>query len=127
MEFFLQATCLEAYTFQILADLYDKIPLKEALQGSANLTPKFDNGKEVYDELFARIDAALGKDFNSSNVVKVTSDLLFGTQDKAAQIDSWKRFANTLKLKLLLRQTESANGAAATQKISDLLAAGTEF
>ncbi|MBK7232548.1 MAG: SusD/RagB family nutrient-binding outer membrane lipoprotein [Saprospiraceae bacterium] len=124
---FLQATCLEAYTFQILADLYDKIPLKEALQGSANLTPKFDNGKEVYDELFARIDAALGKDFNSSNVVKVTSDLLFGTQDKAAQIDSWKRFANTLKLKLLLRQTESANGAAATQKISDLLAAGTEF
>ena len=44
---YLQATCLEAYTYQILADLYDKVPCKEAVQGSANLTPKFDDGEAI--------------------------------------------------------------------------------
>jgi len=124
---YLQATCLEAYTYQILADLYDKVPCKEAVQGSANLTPKFDDGEAIYDELFTRINAALAKDFNAATVVKVTSDLIFGSQDKSGQIDSWKRFANTLKLKMLLRQTESSRAADATQKINNMLSSGTAF
>ena len=41
----LLATVLKVYTYQVLVDLYDQVPYTEALQGAANLQPKFDNGR----------------------------------------------------------------------------------
>ena len=41
----LMATVLKVYTYQVLVDLYDQVPYTEALQGAANLQPKFDNGE----------------------------------------------------------------------------------
>ena len=38
--YYLVATCVQSYTYQVLADLYDKIPFTEALQGVANFTPQ---------------------------------------------------------------------------------------
>ncbi|HMS29539.1 MAG TPA: SusD/RagB family nutrient-binding outer membrane lipoprotein [Saprospiraceae bacterium] len=117
----LQAVCLEAYTFQILADLYDFVPYSEALQGDKNLTPKWDSGKEVYTGLIASIDSALAKDFNALTNTYVRSDFIFASGNKDAQVDNWKRFANTLKLKIYLRQTESDNKVAALKSISDMI------
>ncbi len=120
---YLQATCLQAYAFQILADLYDRIPYKEALKGSANLSPKWDNGPEVYDGLIASLDLALGKDFIVPTNVSIPSDFVFGKLDKENQINSWIQFANTLKLKIYLRQTESSRKVKALEEIQKLLQA----
>ncbi|MDS1032940.1 SusD/RagB family nutrient-binding outer membrane lipoprotein [Porphyromonadaceae sp. NP-X] len=91
------ATLMQAYTFQVLADLYDQIPFTEALQGTVN--PHYDNGQLVYDSLLARIDHAVSKDFSLSSVENPgSSDLIFG-----GNINDWKAFANTLKLKIYLR------------------------
>lgn len=93
------ATLMQAYTFQILADLYDKIPYTEALKGTENLQPKFDNGEDVYTSLLARIDDAISKDFTLSSVKNPgAEDLVFG-----GDIDKWISFANTLKLKIYMR------------------------
>jgi len=105
--YYLVATCIQSYTYQILVDLYDKIPFTEALQGSANFTPKWDDGSLVYDSLIARIDFALNKDFtlkSSSNPEATCSTI--GDEDILFQgnLPSWKQFANTLKLKIYLRQ-----------------------
>jgi hypothetical protein len=97
--FFLMSTVMKAYTYEILADLYDEIPYTQSLLGSANLQPKFDSGLVVYQGLLGEIDTALSKDFTAStNTAPGTSDLVFG-----GTISSWIQFANTLKLKMYLR------------------------
>lgn len=93
------ATLMQAYTFQILADLYDEIPYTEALKGAENLKPKYDKGDAVYTSLLTRIDDAISKDFTLSSVkTPGAEDLVFG-----GDIEKWIKFANTLKLKIYLR------------------------
>jgi hypothetical protein len=101
------ATCIQSYTYQVLADLYDKIPFREALQGTRNFAPRWDDGSLVYDSLIARLDFALSKDFtirSGANPLATSSEI--GIEDLIFQgnIDSWIQFANTLKLKIYLRQ-----------------------
>lgn len=93
------STLMQAYTFEVMADLYDKIPFTEALQGTVYPQPHYDAGIAVYDSLLARIDAAVAQDFTASTSQAVgTSDLVFG-----GSMSDWKKFANTLKLKIYLR------------------------
>lgn len=97
------ATLMQAYTFQVMADLYDKVPFTEALKGSENFYPKYDDGEVVYDSLLNRIDKVITLDFNASSALDPgTSDLIFG-----GDMDKWIQFANTLKLKIYLRYTKT--------------------
>ncbi|WAC09630.1 SusD/RagB family nutrient-binding outer membrane lipoprotein [Dyadobacter pollutisoli] len=123
----LQAVAVQSYGFQMLADWFDKIPLTEALQVETNKAPKYDDGPAVYAELLKRLDAALALDFDNGKSTQVTSDLVFGSLSAADQLDQWKRFVNTLKLKMYLRQTSSANSAQAIAAIKAMLDANTAF
>lgn len=108
--YYMMATVMQAYTYQVLADLYGEIPFTEALQGeSGNFTPKWDNADKVYDGLILMIDEAMSHDyktFKNSNNPTATAiepgvdDLLFG-----GDMDNWEKFANTLKLKIFIRQS----------------------
>jgi len=105
--YYLIATSAQSYVYQMLADLYDEIPFTEALQGEVgnggnqpNITPKFDKGQVVYDSLIVRLDYALSRDFKATTSINPkNSDIVFG-----GDIEKWKAFANTLKLKIHLRQ-----------------------
>ncbi|MDH4089668.1 MAG: SusD/RagB family nutrient-binding outer membrane lipoprotein [Cyclobacteriaceae bacterium] len=120
---YLIAEVMEVYAFQLIADLYDGAPLAEGLNGDEdNFTPDWNTGPEVYDMLLARLDDALSRDFSSStNVSPGTSDLVFG-----GDVDSWIRFANTLKLKLMIRYS-AADPGKAKSLISALVNSGVEF
>ncbi len=97
--YYLIGTVVQAYTYQMLADLYDQIPYFEALQGEANLQPKYDKGEDVYVDLLKRIDDALSKDLTVKTVTNPGSqDLIFG-----GDFSKWISFAKTLKLKMYLR------------------------
>jgi hypothetical protein len=119
---YLMAVSVQSYGFQLLADLYDKIPYKGALQGGQNLKPVWDDGEVVYDGLITALNDALSKDFDAPTNAALETDLVFGSANKSAQINNWIQFANTLKLKIYLRQTKSARSAQALQGIKDLLA-----
>lgn len=120
--FYLMATVMKAYTAQILVDMYDQIPYFEALQGVSNLNPKFDDGYAIYQNLLAILDTALGKNFSASTVTNPgTTDLVFG-----GNIDNWKRFANTLQLKIYLRMI-NAKPAEAQAGVQKLYAANALF
>jgi len=135
---FLMATVMKAYTAQVLVDLYGEIPFFEALQGSGNLNPKFDDGYTIYKALLDSIDVALGKDFTAStNTPAGSADLLFpgtGSTDIAADADwitkgninRWKEFANTLELKMYLRMVNK-KPAEAQAGIQKLYSAGATF
>lgn len=119
----LMATVMKAYTYQVLVDLYDKVPYTEALKGVENLQPKFDDGYTIYVGLLAEIDAALAKDYTSialSGEQKKT-DFLFG-----GDMSLWTKFANTLKLKMYLRMV-NAKPAEAQAGITKLYTEGANF
>jgi hypothetical protein len=120
---YLIATVMEAYGFQLIADLYDGAPIQEALQGGqGNFTPAWNSGQEVYDELLARLDNALAKDFEANtNVSPGENDLLF-----EGDVEQWIRFANTLKLKLMMRYSAVDPGKAQSL-ISALVNSGANF
>ncbi len=125
--FYMIATLMQAYTFQVLADLYGDIPFAEALKGVSFLTPKWESGPAVYDSLLNRINEAVSHDLSGSNVSVVgSSDIIFGgipgrEPNANTQINDWKKFANTLKLKIYMRYVNVDAQKYATQ-IKALLA-----
>lgn len=117
----LMATVMKAYTYEVLVDLYDQVPYTEALQAD-NLNPAFDNGSTIYTDLLAKIDDALSKDFTSrTNSTVGTEDLIF-----QGDMSKWKKFANTLKLKMYLRMI-NARPADAEAGIKKLYSDGAAF
>lgn len=98
--FYLVATVMQAYTFQVLADLFGNVPYSEALKGEDNLSPAYDDGRDIYQGLLNDINDALDRYNNDNSAAGPdgTNDPIF-----AGDMDKWVRFANTLKLKLLMR------------------------
>ena len=109
---FLIATVLESYTFQVIFDVYGEAPYSEALLGeSAVYNPHFENGQDVYPQLVLAIDNALSlyEEFNPDNS-SALADLGSESNDKdyvfGGDMYSWVEFANSLKLKLAMRNLD---------------------
>lgn len=118
--YFLMSTVMKAYTYQVMVDLYDNLPYSEAIKGQENLTPKYDKGADIYAGLISEIDNALSKGYASSPSAG-TADQVFG-----GDMDSWVRFANTLKLKMYIRMVY-ANPTVAEAGIKALYTNGATF
>jgi len=118
---YLMTSTLKAYGFQYLVDLYGNVPYDEAFKGEeGNFTPIINSGQEVYTSIYALLNTALGKDFGGFVPARYTDYDLF----LDANIDDWIGFANTLKLRIILRQY-TANTAWADTELTSLLANGT--
>jgi len=96
------AKIMTALGYQRLVDAFNNVPYTEALQNNANLTPKYDEGAAIYQDLIVKLDAAIGiiNAGTSSTVLNSSSDPLFG-----GDMTKWKKFANTLKLRMLIRMS----------------------
>lgn len=101
------ARIMKVFHYQILVDNYNDVPYSEANQGIANLYPKYDKAEDIYVDLSKQIDTALNIINNAQNPRYFNHTL--GNADPmfkattAAGITLWKQFANTLKLRLLIR------------------------
>ena len=119
--FYLIATCLETYTFQILTDFYGDVPYTEA-NDPTNFSPAFNTGQEIYDFMITEIDDALSRNLAASSLPAPGSeDFVFN-----GNMDNWVAFANTLKLKIFLRQTE-VRPSVAQAGISAMITSGAPF
>lgn len=92
---YLAATTLRVFTFQVLVDAYGEVPYSEALDINI-LSPKYDEGSDIYTAILAELDEAIAK---ATVTDVVSTNFLFGT----ATAKEWIPFANSLKLKLLMR------------------------
>jgi hypothetical protein len=96
------ARIMRTLYFQLLVDTYNDVPYTDALQGSAKLTPAYTDAKVIYKDLADQIDTALATIARGAITPSVTplstSDIMF-----AGDMTKWKQFANTLKLRILLR------------------------
>lgn len=99
---YLAATVIRVFTYQVLVDAYGETPYSEAQMGKENLNPKYDEGADVYAGLIAELDDAIAK---APNNPVVATNMLFPGED----ITPWIKFANALKLKLLMRERAVVN------------------
>lgn len=99
------AKILKAYYMQTIVDLYNDVPYSQAFQGQANVNPKYDKGADVYKGLIQEVDAALTL-LNSTGTIDATSDPMF-----AGDVNKWKQFGNTVKLKLVVRLSNCTDPA----------------
>lgn len=101
------AMILSAYIYQVVVDVWNNAPYSDALQGKqGNLEPTYDNGSDVYDGIIQDIDLALTK-IDPAGITPTADDFIFG-----GDMGAWTRFANTLKLRIYLRQSIARPGLA---------------
>lgn len=86
---------LQGFIFSVLVDYWGDVPFSEANQGSANPTPKFDTDSDVYDAAIALIDAGLAELDKPVTFAIRADDKIY-----AGDLVKWRRFANTVKLKM---------------------------
>ncbi|WP_298780010.1 SusD/RagB family nutrient-binding outer membrane lipoprotein [uncultured Polaribacter sp.] len=95
---------LRAFLFQYLVDLYGDVPYSEAGLRAENLYPKFDDAETIYkaviDELTETANLCLTFNFVQGSTFEDPSevDVMFG-----GDMDKWAQFANTIKLRMLIR------------------------
>ena len=94
------ARIMKAHGFQLMVDAFNDVPYAEALKGGANLTPAYSDAKVIYKDLADELDKAIATiNETSVNVTPLgTSDILF-----KGDMSLWKKFANTIKLRIILR------------------------
>lgn len=92
---------MKAYHFQLLVDCYGNIPYSEALKRSGEATPKYDDAKTIYEDLVVQLTDAI-RLINEGENAKVpgADDAIFG-----GDMSKWKKFANSVKLRILIRQS----------------------
>ena len=117
------AKTMKAYLFAQLVDMFNNVPYSQALQGTSNLTPAYDKGKDIYEALSTDLGAAVVLFQRADAVGSATQDVLF--QGNNAK---WAQFANTLRLRQLIRQSAmTGRGPYIQAEINKILANGAGF
>ncbi len=101
------AKIMKVFHFQRLVDLYNNVPYRDALI-STNSFPKYDSAGFIYRDLILKLDSAVNI-IKSANTITVNNP---GPNDVMFQgnMDQWIKFAHSLKLKILMRQTQLTGG-----------------
>jgi hypothetical protein len=96
------ARIMKALGFQLLVDAYNDVPYTDALKGASKLTPTYTKADVIYKDLAAQLDTAITYINQGDTATAVTplgsKDVLFG-----GTMATWKKFANTIKLRLMVR------------------------
>jgi hypothetical protein len=107
------ALVMRALIFSRMTDCYGDLPYSEALKGKQTdpvYTPKYDRQMDIYRGLIVELTEANA--LLTANGSAIRSDILFN-----GDVIKWKQFANSLKLRLLLRQSNKVNPAPAMQEM----------
>lgn len=106
------ARIMKAYNYQRLVDVYNDLPYSDALKGTGSVVPTYDEAEVIYQDLVNQLDtaistiktgqAATGADVPAS--VSAAADPMF-----RGDMDLWGQFANTLRLRLLVRMSGVAS------------------
>lgn len=101
---------LESYIYSIITDAYGDVPMSEANRTKEGLlTPAYDKQEIIYEGLLEKLKMAN----NSINMSEtIGGDLLYN-----GNMLKWKKFANSLRLRLLMRISNVKNVGVAISEI----------
>jgi hypothetical protein len=107
------ARIMKVYNYELLVDTYNSVPYFTALKGTGGLTPKYDDPKAIYLDMAVQLDSAISTIEAVTDPSEVTlntgTDPMFG-----GNMTHWIQFANTLKLRLIVRASPAISFPDAT-------------
>jgi hypothetical protein len=113
---------MKALIYQRLVDLYGDVPYTEAFKGANNLQPKYDKQEDVYTNLIVLLDEAIADINAAGNVIAPfdATDIIY-KGDKS----NWIKLANSVKMRILMRQSRIASKAAyIVAEVNKVIASG---
>ncbi len=101
---------MEVFSYHYIIATFGNIPYSEALNID-NTQPKYDDAATIYGNLLTRLNAAIAN-LSSGDESFGSADLLYG-----GDVDLWKKFANSLKLKIgiMMADYDAATSKAAVE------------
>ncbi|HTL10657.1 MAG TPA: SusD/RagB family nutrient-binding outer membrane lipoprotein [Chitinophagaceae bacterium] len=118
----------KSWAYSILTDAYGDLPFSEAIKATDGVfVPRFDAQKEVYIQLLKDL-ATANELFDDTRAITYGGDLLYNSSTtlsagaKNTGIQRWRRFCNTLRLRLLLRLSKRQGEIDVNTQITAILA-----
>jgi len=112
------AMIFKVLIMQRVTDMYGDIPYSEAFQGGDFPQPSYDTQEAIYASFVAELRQAIDQ-LSAGNGPDVgNADPLYG-----GDIDSWKRFGNSMLLRVGLRMSE-VNPSLAEQIVGEAISGG---
>lgn len=108
------ALTMKAYYFSIVTDMWGEVPYTEALNPSLTTTPRYDGQSTIYDGLIRDLRTAADM-FNPAGDNLGPGDIIY-----QGDVAKWKKFANSLRARLLNRAKHK--NAAYASELQTLLA-----
>jgi len=112
------ALIFKAYMTAGLTDIYGDVPYSEAFRGQEGIVqPVYDLQEVIYLQpggILDNLDAGIAAIENYSGSIGLNGDVLFN-----GDLDAWVRFANSLKIKALMRISDKENVSARLQALFD--------
>src|SRR3989454_5177170 len=114
---------LKSYAFSVMTDAMGDLPYSQAVKGDTVLHPVYDTQQSIYDSLFANLVQANSEfNFAASATGFPDGDLMYG-----GNLTKWRKFANSLRLRLAIHLSKADPTKAASEAAAALGAAGGVF
>lgn len=109
------ALTIKAYVAHKATDMWGKVPYSEAFKlDKGILYPKYDTEEEIYTQILSELKIAADK-FSTDGKAIGPGDFLF-----KGNVDKWKKFCNSTRLRVAIRMS-SADEAAAKTVLAEVL------
>ncbi len=120
------AMVLNAWIYSNLTDTYGDIPFSEASRLDEGISqPKFDRQKDIYMKLLDDL-----KEANSIFITNKTltgTDLFYKAESDVNGITNWKKFCNSLSLRLLTRILKKNGEVDVYERIQEIISNPTVY
>lgn len=105
------------YTYSVLVDAFGDVPYTEALDPD-NISPSYDDAATIYDNVLASLDESISRIDVGEVGFESVQDPVYG-----GDMNGWKAFANTLKLRMGMRLAD-VNASKSISVVNSALASG---
>jgi len=100
---------LKSYTFSVMTDAMGDLPYSQALKGDTVLAPVYDTQQQIYTGMLADL-AQANTDIDLAGIGFESGDLMYG-----GNMAKWKKFANSLRLRLAIHLSKADPTKAASE------------
>lgn len=120
------ALVYKSWAYSMITDAYGDIPYSEATKATEGiLKPSMDQQRDIYVDILKNLETANSL-FDDTKALTYAGDLLYNanalTAGRNLGIQKWKKFSNSLRLRLLLRISKRDGEINVKEQINAILA-----
>lgn len=121
------ALTLNSWIYANLTDCFGDVPMEEACRAEEGIFhPKFNTQKEVYTKILSDLETA-NTLFDTKSKLAFTGDLLYNADTESDGILKWKKFCNSLRLRILLRLSKRDSEMNVYSQMKQILGDPTQY